>query len=72
MRYSRDGCSYWAVIEKSSNQLIGVTGLIAEEADKEKYLGVGYIYNKAYWNKGYAFESASACVEYAIYRKASA
>lgn len=66
MRYNRDGFSYWAVIEKASGHLIGVAGLIAEEADDENYIGIGYIYNKAYWNKGYAFESASACVKYAI------
>lgn len=65
LRYDRDGYSYWAVIEKLSGQLIGVTGIITEEADGEKYIGVGYIYNKAYWNKGYAFESASACIDYA-------
>jgi len=66
MRYDRDGYSYWAVIEKSSNKLIGVTGLILEEADGEKYTGIGYIYNKAYWGNGYAFEGAAVCMEYAI------
>lgn len=64
-RYDRDGYSYWAVIEKSSGRFIGVAGLLAEEADGERYLGVGYIFNQAYWHKGYAFESASACVGYA-------
>lgn len=66
MRYERDGYSYWAVIEKSSNKLIGVTGLISELADNEKYVGIGYIYNKLYWNTGYAFESALACIKYAF------
>lgn len=66
MRYNRDGYSYWAVIEKASGKLIGVTGLIAEQADDENYIGVGYIYNKSYWGNGYAFEAASACVDYAF------
>lgn len=65
MRYNRDGYSYWAVIEKISQRLIGVSGILAEQADDEKYIGVGYIFNKAYWNKGYAFESALACINYA-------
>ncbi len=65
-RYKRDGYSYWAVIEKASDKLIGVTGLISEQADDEDYVGIGYIYNKSYWGKGYAFEAASACVEYAF------
>jgi RimJ/RimL family protein N-acetyltransferase len=66
MRYGRDGFSYWAVIEKLSHQFAGVTGLIAEQADGENYVGIGYIYNKSYWKKGYAFEGASACVDYAF------
>lgn len=66
MRYGRDGYSYWAVIEKATNQLIGVSGLIVEYVDDEKYIGVGYIYNKAYWHRGYAIEGASACVNYAF------
>lgn len=66
MRYGRDGFSYWAVIEKSSQRLIGVTGLMAEQADGDDYVGVGYIYDKAYWGKGYAIEAASACVDYAF------
>ncbi len=66
MRYDRDGYSYWAVIKKDTNDFIGVTGLISEQADNEKYTGVGYIYNKNYWNKGYALESALACVKYAF------
>ena len=65
-RYTRDGYSYWAVMEKDNQKLIGVTGLIAEQANNEEYVGIGYIYNKSHWNKGYAFESASACVKYAF------
>lgn len=67
MRYNRDGYSYWAVIEKSSNNLIGVCGLIAEQADNENQVGIGFIFNKGYWGKGYAVESASACVDYAFH-----
>ena len=67
IRYDRDSYSYWAVIEKSSNTLIGVCGLIAEQADNENYVGIGYLFNKEYWGKGYAVESASACVDYAFH-----
>ncbi|MBN1881351.1 MAG: GNAT family N-acetyltransferase [Deltaproteobacteria bacterium] len=66
MRYDRDGYSYWAVIEKTSDRLIGVTGLISEEADNENYVGIGYIYKKSHWGNGYAFEAASACIDYAF------
>ena len=67
MRYDRDGYSYWAVTEKSSGQLVGVCGIIAESADNENYVGIGYIiFNKAFWHQGLAFESANACKNYAI------
>jgi RimJ/RimL family protein N-acetyltransferase len=66
MRYKRDSYSYWAVIEKTTEKLIGVTGLISEIADKETYVGIGYIYNKPYWGNGYAIEAAIACAEYAF------
>ncbi len=66
MRYDRDGYSYWAVIEKHTNQLIGVTGLIAEQVDNEEYVGIGYIYRKSSWKLGYAVEGALACVKYAF------
>ena len=66
MRYKRDGYGYWAVMEKASDTFIGVAGLILEQADDENHVGVGYIYKKAYWGKGYALEGASACVDYAF------
>ena len=64
LRYDKDGYGYWAVSEKTSGQLVGVCGLIAEKADGEDYTGIGYIFNKAYWGRGYAFESAKSCIDY--------
>ena len=66
LRYDADGYSYWAVIEKSSNDIIGLCGLISERAEEEKYVGIGYIFSKKYWGMGYAIESAGACVDYAF------
>ena len=66
MRYDRDGYSYWAVMEKSTGDLVGLCGLLAEKAGDESDLGVGYIFGKKYWHRGYAQESASACVDYAF------
>ena len=67
MRYEKDGYGYWAVIHKMSDRLIGVCGLLKEQADYENYVGLGYIFNKDYWGRGYALESASACVDYAFH-----
>lgn len=57
---------FWAVIEKTFDRLIGVTGLISEEADNENHVGLGYIYYKSHWGNGYAFEATSACLNYAF------
>ena len=66
MRYIRDGFSYWAVIDRAANDLIGVSGILLEKVDNENHVGIGYIFNNAHWHKGYAYESASACVGYAF------
>ena len=64
LRYQRDGYSYWAVIEKENQLLIGVCGILAETANGKPYTGIGYIFRKDCWHKGYALESAKACMEY--------
>ncbi len=66
-RYDRDGYSYWAVIEKKSERLVGVSGIIAETADGKDYVGLGYIFNKEFWHQGFALECANACKEYALH-----
>jgi len=67
MRYDRDGYSYWAVIKKCTSDLVGMCGLIVENAADEDYIGIGYIFNKAFWHQGLAFESANACKNYAFF-----
>lgn len=64
MRYERDGFSYYAVIQKSNNELIGVSGILLEEVEAEEHIGIGYIFNKKYWHNGYAYEAAAACIDY--------
>lgn len=65
-RYQEHGFSYYAVIEKNSYELIGVSGIMLEVIKNEEYLGIGYIFDKKYWGKGYAYESATAFMEYAF------
>ena len=65
-RYERDGHSYLAAVEKASGDVAGVCGLIEETACGAQRLGVGYIFNKTYWGRGYATECARACVEHAF------
>ena len=65
-RYEKCGVGYWAAIEKESGKMVGQIGLTWSEIDNEKVLEPGYILKKAYWHRGFAFEGAKACVEYAL------
>ncbi|WP_040196488.1 GNAT family N-acetyltransferase [Candidatus Soleaferrea massiliensis] len=67
LRYSRDGYSYWAVVLKDTGRIIGVSGIFKEDADGQEYIGIGYIFHKAFWHQGFAFECAAACKNYAFH-----
>lgn len=65
-RYQTDGFSFWAVIAKSSGNLIGVCGPLAETVEGVRRTGIAYIFNKSYWGQGYASKAAQASVIYAL------
>lgn len=56
-RYGR-----WAVITKENNQFIGWCGLKYGELEVET--DIGFRFFEEEWNKGYATESAAACLKY--------
>lgn len=65
-RYKEDGFGLWAVLLKKTGEFIGQCGLTKQEIGNEKVVEVGYLFNKKYWHKGYAIESAIACKNYAF------
>lgn len=52
----------WAVCLKHSNEFVGWCGL--KYHPPENLVEVGYRFYKNHWNKGYATESAKACITY--------
>ncbi len=67
-QYVANGIGRWAVIEKSSGNFIGWSGLklIKEPINgHNNYYDLGYRFIKEYWGKGYATETAIATVKYA-------
>lgn len=66
-RYKDDGFSFYAVIHKHSGKFLGVCGPLTETINGKRHIGVAYIFNKTYWGKGYATETAQACVNYAFH-----
>lgn len=60
--YDENGFGRWAVIEKSNGEFLGWCGL-----KYSKYINetdIGFRFFEKYWNKGFASESAKACLDY--------
>lgn len=66
-QYIDNGIGRWAIIEKSTNNFIGWSGLkfIKEFTNNHiNYYDLGYRLNKKYWGKGIATEAAKASLNY--------
>jgi RimJ/RimL family protein N-acetyltransferase len=57
------GCGQWALVERSTGQLIGRAGLLFPEGWPG--LEVGWLVERARWGEGFAPEAARAAVEWA-------
>jgi len=64
--YKNYNFGLWAVILKENNEMIGQCGLTMQDYVGKQVLEVGYLFQKAFWHKGYAAEAAIACKEYAF------
>jgi len=59
--YKKNSMGRWPVITKDNNEFIGWCGL---KLNEENLVDIGFRFFKQEWNKGYATESAKACLEY--------
>lgn len=60
--YKLNGFGRWAVIEKSTNEFLGWCGLKYNQNLDET--DIGFRFFEEHWNKGFATESAKACIDY--------
>lgn len=58
--YQEDGYGRWAVISKESGEFLGWCGLKFDGKETD----IGFRFFEKHWNKGFATESAKACLEY--------
>ncbi|MDR3141427.1 MAG: GNAT family N-acetyltransferase [Tannerellaceae bacterium] len=63
-RYKKDRYGYFAVFLKESGELIGQAGLMKSVIGGDEVTELGFIFDNEFWGKGYATESAKACLQY--------
>lgn len=67
-RYAKDGHGLWAMILKSSSELIGDCGLTGQPVDSADEIEIGYHVRRDYWGQGLATEAARACRDFGFER----
>lgn len=65
-RYCRYGFGLWAMILKSTDQMIGQAGLTIQSYKDKEVLEIGYHLKENFWHMGYAQEAAFGCKRYAF------
>lgn len=64
--YRQNNFGLWAVIHKEQKKIIGLCGITVQNYRDGTVPELGYIFHKNFWHKGYACESALACLDYAF------
>ncbi len=63
-RYATDGHGLWAMLLKTSGELIGDCGLTVQPVDGTDEIEIGYHVRRDHWGQGLATEAARACRDY--------
>ena len=65
-RYREYGFGLWAMILKSTGEMIGQAGLTMQPYREKQVLEIGYLLKESFWHCGYAREAAAGCKQYAF------
>ena len=64
--YATSGFGIWAVDLKETGKMIGHAGIFMQEYGDEELAEIGYMFEKAFWRRGFATEAAIACRDHAF------
>lgn len=67
-RYTDAGHGLWAMVLKSSGEVIGDCGLTRQTVEEVDEIEIGYHVRRDLWGRGYAPEAARACRDYGFER----
>ena len=67
-RYTEAGHGLWAMVLKSSGEVVGDCGLSWQTVDGTDEIEIGYHVRRDLWGQGYAPEAARACQGYGFAR----
>jgi ribosomal-protein-alanine N-acetyltransferase len=67
-RYQDDGHGLWAMILKSSGEVVGDCGLTRQTVEGVDEIEIGYHLRRDLWGRGLAPEAAAACRDYGFER----
>lgn len=56
-RYRDEGLGMLAIVDKKSDELIGLSGIVPRELNGENYFEIAYSFKPKVWGKGYATEA---------------
>ncbi|OXM87734.1 GNAT family N-acetyltransferase [Paenibacillus rigui] len=62
--YREWGFGRWVVTLKDCGRMIGDCGIVKAVINGKTENDLGYIIDHAYWEQGYGYEAAKACLEY--------
>lgn len=68
-QYTENGIGRWAMIEKTTHNFVGWTGLkLVKDTvnNRTNFYDLGYRLNRKYWGKGYATEGAIVSIDYGL------
>ncbi|MEG2204931.1 MAG: GNAT family N-acetyltransferase, partial [Oscillospiraceae bacterium] len=65
-RFCEHGLSLWAAVLRETGDMIGQCGITLQQCGTKTVPEIGYLFQKAFWHRGYATEAAVACRRYAF------